>query len=928
MSRPLDFDAASDGSSSHLPIPAAGVLLSSEAVRALALGDLMADRYELLRELQSGIFLAYDRVAARNVRLVMFPPERAAAIKRISGMVVPTGLISIDDVQQTARGSFYTVELFDDTTLRADLVRRATTEHRFSVEEVRHLGEQLIEILEPLEKPATPLRLDIDTVLLRTDDRVCLSELSLIEPDTQDSQYQLAALLYELLAGTRPKPGCRPLDQIRSQVPRRLAQALQRGLTGQGSKQFRSLRAFGHALTLPTTGGVPIHEPLIPFDLPAPPVAHTGEIKAQAPDVIESHNLPRNHKYTPEEWLATVYQGDDAKQLTVRSVVTGMLIGGVMSISNLYVGLKTGWGLGVTITACIIAYAVFNILEKIIPAYRKDPFTILENYTMSSAASAAGYMASAGLVSAIPALYLVTGRQLAWWEMMSWLCAVSLLGVFMAIPLKRQLINEEGLPFPSGIATAETLRSMHSSGAEALGKARALFVSGLAGAFLAFWRDGFASLFGWLSGRLKMDSLKTFGEVAAFPSAFPLFPGAVGQNLLSRYTIGMEGSLIMLAAGAIMGIRVGISLLVGAFIYFAVIGYFLLEQEIVKPGYKGIVSWTLWPATGMMVASGLLSFAFRWRTVLKAFGGLSRIFGQSAGSLADPLDRVEVPGSWFLIGTLVSGTACVILGEMLFGIHWWMGVIAVLVTFLLSIVAARATGETDITPIGAMGKITQLLYAVITPRAIADQFITTNLMTASITAGAASHSADLLTDLKSGYLLGGNPRKQTLSQLFGVLAGTLVCVPVYCLIVKPEDLGTEKLPAPSAKVWQGVAEMLGGGIDKLPKGALTAMLIGVAIGIVLALLEEFIPKKHRHWIPSATGLGIAGVIPAFNSIAMFFGALVAWILAKTAPKTDENYTVAVSSGLIAGESLMAVTIMLWDVMLWPLMKSFWRGEHL
>ncbi|MBC8115572.1 MAG: OPT/YSL family transporter, partial [Candidatus Saccharimonas sp.] len=378
----------------------------------------------------------------------------------------------------------------------------------------------------------------------------------------------------------------------------------------------------------------------------------------------------------------------------------------------------------------------------------------------------------------------------------------------------------------------------------------------------------------------------------------------------SRHTIGMEGSLIMLAAGAIMGIRVGISLLVGALLYFGVIGYFLLEYDIVKPGYRGIVSWTLWPATGMMVASGLLSFAFRWRTVLKAFGGLRHIFGKTDGGQADPLDRVEVPGSWFLIGTFVSGAACVILGDMIFGIHWWMGIIAVLVTFLLSIVAARATGETDITPIGAMGKITQLLYAVITPRAIADQFITTNLMTASITAGAASHSADLLTDLKSGYLLGGNPRKQTLSQLFGVLAGTLVCVPVYCLIVKPEDLGTEKLPAPAAKVWQGVAEMLSEGVHKLPQGALVAMVIGAVIGIVLALLEEFVPKKHRHWIPSATGLGIAGVVPAFNSIAMFIGALIAWTLAKVSPKTDEKYTIAVSSGLIAGESLMAVTIML------------------
>ncbi|MFM8378783.1 MAG: OPT/YSL family transporter, partial [Planctomycetia bacterium] len=192
---------------------------------------------------------------------------------------------------------------------------------------------------------------------------------------------------------------------------------------------------------------------------------------------MDSHEHP---PFTSEHeaarwWLDTVYAGDDAVQLSPRAVVTGMVIGGVMSISNLYVGLKTGWGLGVTITACIIAFAVFRFLESVVPAWRDRPFTILENYTMSSAASAAGYMSSAGLVSAVPALYLTTGRLLTWWEIGLWLAALSMLGVFMAIPLKRQLINVDQLPFPSGIATAETLRSMHGSGGEAVPKARALF---------------------------------------------------------------------------------------------------------------------------------------------------------------------------------------------------------------------------------------------------------------------------------------------------------------------------------------------------------------------------------------------------------------------------------------------------------------------
>jgi OPT family oligopeptide transporter len=346
---------------------------------------------------------------------------------------------------------------------------------------------------------------------------------------------------------------------------------------------------------------------------------------------------------------------------------------------------------------------------------------------------------------------------------------------------------------------------------------------------------------------------------------------------------------------------------VGAVFFWGMVGPWLVDRGIVaQPGYKGIVSWILWPATAMMVTSGLLSFALKWRTVVRAFDGLGRLGGGPADR-DDPLAHVEVPISWFLWGAGLSGLACVVLGHVLFGITWWMGVLAVIVTFFLSIVAARATGETDITPIGPMGKITQLIYGVVAPANV-----TTNLMTACITSGAASHAADLLTDLKSGYLLGGNPRKQTISQLFGVVAGTLFSVPAYLFVVQsnPETLGTAELPAPSAKVWEGVARLLQNGVESLPDFALEAIMIGAAVGVALTLLEEFGPARWKPWLPSTTGLGLAGVIPAFNSFAMFTGALVAWVLARTAPRTAERHTVAVSSGLIAGESLMGVAIIL------------------
>lgn len=609
---------------------------------------------------------------------------------------------------------------------------------------------------------------------------------------------------------------------------------------------------------------------------------------------------------TPEEWYRNVYQGDDARQLTVRSIVTGMLIGGVMSISNLYIGLKTGWGLGVTVTACIIAYSVFRALEAIVPYFRRTPFTVLENYTMSSAASAAGYMASAGLVSAIPALFLTTGRTLMWWEMMSWISAVSLLGVFMAIPLRRQLIEIDQLPFPSGIATAETLKSMHTAGRDALDKARALGLSGLVGIVVAFWRDGwgdFVGFFGSMVGKNTQAALLNL----VLPSTFPLAPGALFQNLAKKYTIGFEGSLVMVAAGAMMGLRVATSLLIGAIFFYGLLAPELMSRGYISEagGYRGITSWTLWPATALMVTSGIVSFLLRWQTIVRSFSSLGALLGGGASGETPRHENIEIPTSWFVGGTAISGLACVLLGQQLFGIPWYMGAVAVLLTFFLSLVAARATGETDITPVGAMGKITQLVYGV---WAGPDKGL--NLMTASITAGAASHSADLLTDLKSGYLLGGNPRKQVISQLFGVLAGTLFCVPAYALIVKPGTLGTDQFPAPAAKVWQSVAEMMGGGLDKLPKGVPTAILIGAIAGVLLTLLDELLPKKFRVFVPSPTGLGLAGVIPAFNAISMFLGAFIAWLLSKTAPAQNEKYTISVASGLIAGESLMAIAIVM------------------
>jgi hypothetical protein len=126
------------------------------------------------------------------------------------------------------------------------------------------------------------------------------------------------------------------------------------------------------------------------------------------------------------------------------------------------------------------------------------------------------------------------------------------------------------------------------------------------------------------------------------------------------------------------------------------------------------------------------------------------------------------------------------------------------------------------------------------------------------------------------------------------------------------NLGTEQFPAPSAKVWAAVAEMLQKGFRGLPPGVPWAMVIGGLIGVCITLAEEFLPHRYVRWLPSATGLGVAGVVPASNSISMFLGALAAWIWTKYDAPSADKYVISSSAGLIAGESLMAVAIILWS----------------
>jgi uncharacterized oligopeptide transporter (OPT) family protein len=377
---------------------------------------------------------------------------------------------------------------------------------------------------------------------------------------------------------------------------------------------------------------------------------------------------------------------------------------------------------------------------------------------------------------------------------------------------------------------------------------------------------------------------------------------------------GFEPSVLLIGAGMITGLRVSLSMLAGSALLYLIVAPQLVAYDAAHAELAGYVPsfrlaadgsfnpvrWALWGGTSVMVFSSLFQVALNWRTVMRAFS----VFKQDERSTSgDPVAAIEVPNKWLILGLVPIVIGLVIVQYLAFQINPWLGSIAVIMSLVTSLVCCRATGETDTTPIGAMGKATQLLYAVLPG---ARGMVTTNLLAAGVTAGAGAAAADLLTDLKSGYLLGANPRKQFIAQFCGTFFGTLAIIPAWYLMV-PDKAALEAFNPPATNMWKAVADLLTQGVHMLPRTAIWAIVIGAFVGILLPVAEKLFPKA-RPYLPSAMGLGLSWVVVFQNSLSFAIGALIVYVWEKTHRRNSDKFAVPIASGLVAGESLVAAFI--------------------
>ncbi len=175
----------------------------------------------------------------------------------------------------------------------------------------------------------------------------------------------------------------------------------------------------------------------------------------------------------------------------------------------------------------------------------------------------------------------------------------------------------------------------------------------------------------------------------------------------------------------------------------------------------------------MMKVASVLAFFAKPDILVGAF---RKLWGGQQET-ADAMNRIELPLGVSLVGIPLVGALVVWMANAFFGVHPLFGVLAIVLVFFFCLIAINSTGLTSITPIGAMGKLTQLTFGVVAP---GDKAV--NLVTAGITGEVASNAANLLMDIKPGYMLRAKPRQQALGHVLGPFAGAILSVPIFYLV--------------------------------------------------------------------------------------------------------------------------------------------------
>ncbi|KAH9933658.1 OPT oligopeptide transporter protein-domain-containing protein [Epithele typhae] len=624
---------------------------------------------------------------------------------------------------------------------------------------------------------------------------------------------------------------------------------------------------------------------------------------------------------------------------TLRAVLLGLLIGCLLCFTNLYFGLQTGWISMMSLQSALIGFLMSKLLRR--------PMTPQENVVLQTTAVATGTMPlAAGFVGILPALGLLDEERdgvppvhLSWIAAVGWSCAVAFFGVFLSPPLRKQVIIEEQLAFPSGTATGQLISVLHQipppnvagqgvrrragyraipDGDEAPDAAdeapeSTMLQSPVSPEFDTFAdsgveKEGWGAL-GWSFAASGVMTLAAYFFPVIF--AIPLF----GQTLASEWLWTFTPSLSYIGQGIIMGLPTTLSMNLGMLVGWGILSP-LSKHMGWAPGPVGDMTtgargWILWVSLAIMCADSLVSLVPVVAEVVST-KLWPAVFGPSAGGAPKESNETEtedrlVPMSWVLWGlggSVVLGTFLVwlVFGDE--GIKPWATVIGFVLGALLSVLGVRALGETDLNPVSGLGKISQLLFAWLQPGNVV-----ANIIAGAVAEAGAQQAGDLMQDLKTGHLVRASPRAQFYGQLIGSCLSILVTTTAYSLYQRAYEIPGPSFPAPTAYVWLGLARLLRDGAlppHAAPAMALSALLFGALAGLKARAARA--GRPHAAWLPSGVAFAIGFLnTPAFSLARLVGGVVEHWYYTRRGGRERAGIRlVVVASGFVLGEGVVSI----------------------
>lgn len=572
-------------------------------------------------------------------------------------------------------------------------------------------------------------------------------------------------------------------------------------------------------------------------------------------------------------------------ELTITSIVIGILLAVIFGAANAYLGLRVGMTVSASIPAAVIAMGVIRVLM------RKN--SILESNIVQTIGSA-GESLAAGAIFTLPALFIWAadgkGENPGILEITLIALIGGLLGVFFMVPLRNALIVKEHgvLPYPEGSACAEVLLAGEEGGSNAS---------------TVFAGMGFAALFKFIIDALKAVS----GEITLTVKGFA---GAIGTQIYPAvmsvgYICGPRISSYMFAGGLLSWVVI-IPLIVlfgsGIVMYPGTVSI----GEMFSTGGASAIwsSYIRYIGAGALAAGGIISLVKSLPLIIKTFSGAIKSM-VGAGAASDKRTDKD-------ISLLVVIPAIVVLTLLVWlipeiPVSLLGAFIVVLFGFFFATVSSRMVGlvGSSNNPVSGMAIATLLFTTLILKftGATGIKGMTSAIAIGSIICIVCAIAGDTSQDLKTGFLLGATPKKQQIGEIIGVVASAFAIGGTLYLLASAWEFGSTELPAPQAGLMKLITEGVMEG--NLPWNL---VFIGVAVAVLVEVLG--IPV-----LPFAIGV----YLPVHLNACIMVGGLVRLVLDKRRYKDEETKTAVVNdgvlfcSGMIAGEGLIGILLAVFAV---------------